>query len=229
MRMGSMPSVVTSESSLRVEPSPKRVRVMLDGRYVADSFSPLLVWEKPYYPTYFFPRSDVDETIIDSTHSYMRADGGLDDYVALRWHEFDHWFEEDQEVFGHARDPYKRIDILPSSRHVVVSVDGVLVADTKRPTLLFETSLRRRIYMPLTDLRIYLLVASTTLSQCPYKGEAIYWSVQTGRSLHTDLVWSYPAPIWESAPIAGLVCFYDERVDMTVDGVPQTRPVTPYT
>lgn len=131
-------------------------------------------------------------------------------------------------MFGHARDPYKRIDILPSSRHVVVSVDGVLVADTKRPTLLFETSLRRRIYMPLTDLRIYLLVASTTRSQCPYKGEAIYWSVQTGRSLHTDLVWSYPAPIWESAPIAGLVCFYDERVDMTVDGVPQTRPVTPY-
>ena len=75
--MGSMPSVVTSESTLRVEPSPKRVRVMLDGRYVADSISPLLVWEKPYYPTYFFPRSAVDESIIDSTHTYMRADGGL--------------------------------------------------------------------------------------------------------------------------------------------------------
>jgi uncharacterized protein (DUF427 family) len=215
--------------ALRVEPSPKHVRVMLDGRFVADSFNPLLVWEKPYYPTYFFPRSDVDETIIDTVRTYMRADGGLDDYVALRWHEFDHWFEEDQEVFVHARDPYKRIDILASSRRVVVSIDDVMVADTKRPTLLFETSLRRRVYMPLTDLRMDLLVPSVNRTQCPYKGEATYWSVQAGSTLHTDVVWSYPRPIWEAAPIAGLACFYDERVDMTVDGVPQTRPITPYT
>ena len=221
--------MISTESTLRVEPSPKRVRVMLDGRYVADSYTPLLVWEKPYYPTYFFPRSDVDEAIIDSVHSYMRADGGLDDYVALRWHEFDHWFEEDQEVFVHARDPYKRIDILRSSRHVVVSVDGMLVADSKRPTLLFETSLRRRIYVPLTDVRMALLVPSTSRTQCPYKGEAVYWSVQAGKTLHADLVWSYPAPILEAAPIAGLACFYDERVDVTVDGVPQQRPVTSYT
>ena len=221
--------MISTESTLRVEPSPKRVRVMLDGRYVADSYTPLLVWEKPYYPTYFFPRSDVDEAIIDSVHSYMRADGGLDDYVALRWHEFDHWFEEDQEVFVHARDPYKRIDILRSSRHVVVSVDGMLVADSKRPTLLFETSLRRRIYVPLTDVRMALLVPSTSRTQCPYKGEAVYWSVQAGKTLHADLVWSYPAPILEAAPIAGLACFYDERVDVTVDGEPQQRPVTSYT
>ena len=213
--------VTATTSSLRVETSPKHVRVMLDGRFVADCHRPLLVWEKPYYPTYFFPLGKVDSSVIDSRRTYARSEPGLDGYVALRWNEFDHWFEEDEEVFVHARDPYKRIDILPSSRHVVVEVDGVVVAESTRPTMLFETSLRRRTYLPLTDLRMDLLVPSATRTQCPYKGEAKYWSVLIGDSLHRDLVWSYPTPVWEAGPIAGLACFYDERVDMTVDGEPQ--------
>lgn len=210
-----------TESLLKVEPSPKRVRVMLDGKYVADSNTPLLAWEKPYYPTYFFPRGDVDASVLDTHRSYARTEADVEGYVALRWNEFDHWFEEDEEVFVHARDPYKRIDILRSSRHIVVTVDGVVVADSTRPTLLFETSLRRRTYLPLSDLRMDLLVPSNARTQCPYKGEAKYWDVRIGEKVHRDLVWSYPSPFRESAPIAGLACFYDERVEMTVDGVPQ--------
>ncbi len=210
--------MIAADSSPHMETSPKHVRVMLDGRFVVDSYGPLLVWEKPYYPTYFFPLGDVDGSVLDGRRSYGRAEPELDGYVALRWNEFDHWFEEDEEVFVHARDPYKRIDILRSTRHVVVTVDGVVVADSKQPTMLFETSLRRRTYLPLTDIRMDLLVPSSSRTQCPYKGEAKYWSVRIGETLHRDLVWSYPSPIWEAAPIAGLACFYDERVDMTVDG-----------
>lgn len=214
--------VLITETPLQVEPSLKRVRVVLDGHYVVDSSSPLLVWEKPYYPTYFFPRSDVDASVLESRRAYVRPDDVLDGYVALRWNDFDHWFEEDEEVFVHARDPYKRIDILRSSRHVIVEVDGVVVADSTKPTMLFETSLRRRTYLPLTDLRMDLLVPSATRTQCPYKGEAKYWSVQIGETFHRDVVWSYPSPVRESTPIAGLACFYDDRVTMTVDGVVQT-------
>jgi uncharacterized protein (DUF427 family) len=210
--------MTTTRESVRIEPSPKRLRVMLDGRYVADSYRALLVWEKPYYPTYFFPRDDVDAAVLDTARTYTNVDASLADHVALRWNEFDHWFEEDEEVFVHARDPYKRIDILRSSRHVVVRIDGVVVADTTRPTLLFETSLRRRVYIPLSDIRMELLKPSSTLTQCPYKGEAKYWDVHIGDTVHRDVVWSYPSPIRESAPIAGLACFYDERVDMTLDG-----------
>ncbi len=209
------------ESTLRVERSPKRVRVMLDGRYVADSAGPLLVWEKPYYPTYFFLRGDIDPVVLESQGVYERDDAGLDGYAALRWAEFDHWFEEDEEVFVHARDPYKRIDILRSSRHVVIELDGVVLADSRRPVLLFETSLRRRIYMPLSDLRMHLFEPSTTRTRCPYKGEATYWNVRIGATLHRDLVWSYPDPVPESIRIGELACFYDERVDVTVDGVRQ--------
>jgi len=210
--------MTTTQQPVRVEPSPKRVRVMLDGHYVADSYRALLVWEKPYYPTYFFPRRDVEAALLDTPRIYAAADPALADHVALRWSDFDHWFEEDEEVFVHARDPYKRIDILRSTRHVVVRIDGVVVADSTHPTLLFETSLRRRVYIPLGDIRMDLLVPSSTVTHCPYKGEAKYWDVHIGDTVHRDVVWSYQAPVRESAPIAGLACFYDERADMTLEG-----------
>ena len=218
--------MITTETTLRVEPSLKRVRVMLEGRFVADSSAPLLVWEKPYYPTYFFPRNDVDEAVLAGDRWYSQP--GLDDHVALRWKDFDHWFEEDEEVFVHPRDPFKRIDILRSSRHVVIELDGETIADSRQPTMLFETSLPRRHYLPLTDVRMDLLTPSATRTQCPYKGEAHYWDVHIGDAVHRDLAWSYASPVRESGPIAGLICFYDEKVDISVDGVALGRPVTPF-
>jgi uncharacterized protein (DUF427 family) len=150
----------------------------------------------------------------------------LRDYVAFYWEQADAWYDEDDEVFKHARDPYHRVDVLNSSRHVQVLVDGVVVAESRRPRLLFETGLPVRYYLPKLDVRLDLLEPSPTRTRCPYKGEAAYWSVRAGGSRHEDIVWGYPAPIAEAPKIENLLAFYNEKVDIVVDGVPQERPVT---
>ena len=152
----------------------------------------------------------------------------LADYVAFYWDQADAWFEEDDEVSRHPRDPYHRVDVLNSSRHVQVRVGGVLVAETRRPRLLFETSLPVRYYVPKLDVDLGLLVPSATRTRCPYKGEAVYWSVRAGGDVHQDIVWSYPAPIPEAPKIENLLAFFSEKVDIVVDGVLQERPVTPW-
>jgi uncharacterized protein (DUF427 family) len=150
----------------------------------------------------------------------------LADYVAFYWAKADAWYEEDDEVFKHPRDPYHRVDVLNSSRHVQVRAGGVLVAESRRPRLLFETGLPVRYYLPKLDVRQELLVPSATRSRCPYKGEAVYWSVRAGDELLEDIVWSYPAPIPEAPKIENLLAFYNEKTDITVDGVLQERPAT---
>jgi uncharacterized protein (DUF427 family) len=150
----------------------------------------------------------------------------LKDYIAFSWNAVDAWYEEDDEVFVHARDPYHRVDVLNSSRHVEVRVNGVLVADTSRPRLLFETGLPVRYYISKLDVRMDLLTPTATRTRCPYKGEAVYWSVQAGDEAFADIVWSYPYPIPEIPKIENLLAFYNEKVDIAVDGVPQDRPVT---
>jgi uncharacterized protein (DUF427 family) len=150
----------------------------------------------------------------------------LADYVAFYWNLADAWYEEDDEVFKHPRDPYHRVDVLNSSRHVQVRVGGVLVAESRRSRLLFETGLPVRYYLPKLDVRLALLVPSPTRTRCPYKGEAVYWSVQAGGELAQDIVWSYPAPIPEAPKIENLLAFYNEKTDITVDGIVQERPAT---
>jgi uncharacterized protein (DUF427 family) len=120
------------------------------------------------------------------------------------------------------------VDILDSSRHVRVEVDGVTVADSTHPRVLFETGLPPRFYLPKPDVRMDLLVPSDKQTHCPYKGTSGYWSVRAGEQTRADLAWSYPTPLPESEKIAGLVCFYDERVDVYLDGVHQPRPKTPF-
>ena len=139
----------------------------------------------------------------------------------------DEWLEEDEPIYVHPRDPYKRVDILGSSRHVVVQVDGVTVADSHQPRILFETSLPPRYYLPLPDVRMDLLRPSDTQTHCPYKGTASYWTLDTGEGVHEDVVWIYRAPLPESQKITGLACFYNEKVDIIVDGEPQERPQHP--
>jgi uncharacterized protein (DUF427 family) len=242
---------------VRVEPGSKRIRAYLGGEPVVDTTHPMLVWESPYYPAYYFPSDDVRPDVLKPSlkteHSPSRGDAEYFDVVvgptvvenaawrypespleALRglvrldWNAMDAWFEEDEEVFVHPRNPYTRIDALPSSRHVEVIVDGVTVADSTHPTVLFETGLPPRYYLPKVDVRLDLLRESPTTSACPYKGFARYWSVDTGTSVAEDLVWSYPTPLPESEPVAGLVCFYNEKVDLRVDGQLQERPKTPF-
>ena len=151
----------------------------------------------------------------------------IGDYMAFYWNKMNHWYEEDEEIFVHARDPYRRIDTLPSSRHVQVILGGEVVADTKRATFLFETGLTTRYYMPIADTRLDLFSPSRYISRCPYKGLANYYHLTVGGKKHENVVWYYADPVHESARIKGLVAFYNEFVDkILVDGVEQPRPAT---
>jgi uncharacterized protein (DUF427 family) len=138
----------------------------------------------------------------------------------------DAWFEEDDEVYGHPRDPYKRVDVLHSSRHVRVLVAGALVAETRRPSLLFETGLPTRYYVPKADVRMDLLVPTETQTRCPYKGLATYYAVRVAATVVPDVAWCYRHPIPECGKIENLVCFFNERVDLYVDGELPPRPQT---
>jgi uncharacterized protein (DUF427 family) len=245
-----------TRGSVRVEQGAKRVRVYLAGRLVADTRRPFLVWEIPYYPAYYLPVADVLAELVPTgktEHSPSRGDAelfdvrvdgataanaakryrdsplaSLRDLVRFDWAAMDEWLEEDEPVYTHPRDPYKRVDILASSRHVRVEVDGVTVADSVRPHILFETGLPARYYLPLSDIRTDLLTPSDTSSHCPYKGTAGYWSVDAGHGAHPDLVWIYRTTLPESQKIVGLACFYNEKVDLYIDGELQDRPRSPF-
>lgn len=149
-------------------------------------------------------------------------------YRAFDWAAMDRWLEEDDEVLVHPRDPYHRIDALPSSRHVQVAIDGHVLADSTRPVALFEAGLPTRWYLPTEDVATDLLTPSDTETDCPYKGRARYHHVEVGGTRHPDLVWSYPEPNDGVERIAGRLCFYDERVDVVLDGEPRQRPVTQF-
>ena len=255
--MAERAAVPVSRGRVRVEAGAKRVRAFLGGAVVADTTRPVLVWEVPYYPAYYVPLEDVRAELVadgGSAHSPSRGDGRtftvraggreapggalryddspipeLRGLVRLDWHAMDAWFEEDEEVFTHPRDPHTRVDILASSRHVRIEVAGVTVAESAAPRLLFETGLPPRFYLPKPHVRLDLLVPSETVSHCPYKGQAEWWSVRApDGEIHADLAWSYRAPLPESQKIAGLIAFLDEKVDVHVDGVARERPRTKF-
>ncbi|MGD2101310.1 MAG: DUF427 domain-containing protein [Acidimicrobiia bacterium] len=240
---------------VRVESGAKRVRTMLGGRIVADTTHPLLVWEVPYYPTYYFPSSDVATDLLvdtgetrkspsrgESTQYVVKVDGAegkaysyqdpeiseLADHYAFVWGSMDHWFEETEEVFVHARDPYTRLDILPSDRRVRVEIDGATVADSTNAVFLFETGLPTRYYLPKTDVRMDLLTPTDHMTHCPYKGSARYWSAEIEGKTLENVVWGYDTPLPESQKITSLVSFYNEKVDIFVDEVREERPKTKF-
>jgi uncharacterized protein (DUF427 family) len=245
----------SARGTVRVEHGAKRVRAYLGGELVADTVRPLLVWEAPYYPTYYFPAADVRIELLHAEgaidHSPSRGDGelftvragerearsaavGYEDSpidalrstIKLQWQAMDAWFEEDEEVYTHPRDPYTRVDILASSRHLRVEVDGVTVAESTSPRLLFETGLPARFYIPKPHVRMELMQRSERVTHCPYKGAAESWDVRIGEAVHENLAWCYPAPLPESQKVAGLMAFYNEKVDLFVGGVLQERPST---
>lgn len=241
-----------SNSNKKWEPSQRWVRVQFGDEFVADSKNALLVWEGGYRIGYYFPREDVRTDLLEETgrggkgretwhvkvgdrvaenaaSSYTEAPEGLEGvkgYIGFRWHKMDHWYEEDEEITVHPRDPYHRVDTVPSSRHIKVVVDRVTVAESKRPFLLFETGLPTRYYLPAADIKMDLLEATDTQTACPYKGVASYWSVNLGDDVHKDIVWGYPDPIEESPKIKNLYSFYNEKVDIYVDGELEGRPET---
>jgi uncharacterized protein (DUF427 family) len=244
---------------LTYEPSERRVRGTVGDLTVVDSRHPVLVWEPGLpVPLYAFPRADVradllrpastGPTHLDAEVAYdLEADGRLlpsiawsygagplAGHVAFEWFGrtgpgIEHWYEEDEEIFVHPRDPYKRVDPLPSSRHVQVSIGGVPVADSTRPVLLFETRLPIRYYLPAQDVDFTQLVENDLSTRCPYKGQARYWSFRGEAPVTENIAWSYPDPIPAAGVIKDLVAFYNEVVDITVDGVALERPETEFT
>lgn len=147
-------------------------------------------------------------------------------YLTFEWNDMDHWYEEAEEVIGHPRDPYHRVDTVLSDRHIRVEVNDETVADTHRAIVLFETGLPARYYIPREDVQMNKLVDSDLHTICPYKGVASYYSIQTAEGLEENLVWYYPEPFPESIKITDAVAFYNEKVDIYIDGELEDRPRT---
>jgi uncharacterized protein (DUF427 family) len=236
-------------------PVPRRIRGMLNGRVVLDTTSALYVWEWDRYPQYYIPIADVDpEVLVDERHEqklsrgtarrYGLAVDGVQRPAALRlygsdarfglagrarfeWDALDAWYEEDEQVFVHPRDPYTRVDALRSTRRVRVEIDGTVLAESASPVLVFETGLPTRYYLNRTEVDFTRLTRTDTVTACPYKGTASsYWTAQVGGRSHPDIAWSYDFPTRQLLPIAGLVAFYNEKADIVLDGQRLDRPVT---
>ena len=237
----------------RIEPAPRRVRGFLGHELVFDTTAARYVWELPYYPQYYIPLADVrPEFLRDENHpqkvqfgssrlhslvgagqTHEKAarvfdDGPVAGLVRFEW-DLLRWLEEDEQIYGHPRNPYARVDALRSHRHVRVELDGIVLADTTSPVLLFETSLPTRYYVDPTDVAFEHLELSDTKTLCPYKGTTSeYFSVRVGDTVHQDLAWTYHYPLPAVAAIAGLIAFYNEKLDIVVDGVALTRPKTQF-
>ncbi len=238
-----------------VEPVARRVRAVLGGQVVMDTTRALYLWEWPFYPQFLIHAQDVDAAALIDEHSTHRVSRGTVAKVGLRagdqerrdagrrylessieglagmirfdWDALDAWFEEDEQVFVHPRSPYVRVDALRSTRRVRVELQGIVLAESSAPVMVFETGLPTRYYLDRSAVDFSHLRPSDTVTACPYKGRtSSYWSVQTAETLHQDLAWSYDFPTRQLQPVAGLVAFYDEKVDVFLDGELQPRPKT---
>jgi uncharacterized protein (DUF427 family) len=158
---------------------------------------------------------------------FRLVDPDLAGYIVLDFGAFDAWLEEDEANVAHPRDPFHRIDVLASSRHVRLELDGQVLAESSRPMLLFETMLPVRYYLPREDIRADLS-PSDTRTYCAYKGQASYWSATVGGRAVPDIAWTYQQPLHDAAQVRGLTAFFDERVDVIVNGERHERPITPW-
>jgi uncharacterized protein (DUF427 family) len=238
-----------------LEPTPKRIRVEVGGETIADSRRAMLLHESGLQPVYYFPPDDVRADVLEPTdkhtHCPKKGDASyytirvgdrvvenaawyypeplpdapplLEGLIAFYFDRVDRWLEEDEEIGVHPRDPYHRIDILRTDRHVRISLDGELLAESERAVALFESNLPPRWYIPKEDV-VAELEPSDKVTRCPYKGTAGYYSVNGAE----DLVWYYADPLAEVGRIKGLLCFFNEKVDLELDGELQERPETPW-
>ncbi|HEY1651135.1 MAG TPA: DUF427 domain-containing protein [Acidimicrobiales bacterium] len=238
-----------------VEPVPRRVRAVLAGQTIVDTTNARYVWEWPGFPQYYIPLADVRaDALVDegSTEDTPRGDvkifavhvgelqrphaakildaakvDGLDATVRFEWSAFDAWYEEDEQVFVHPRSPYTRVDAIRSTRTIRVQSNGTVLAESSSPVMCFETGLPTRYYLNRTDVDFTKLVRTDTVTSCPYKGTTTdYWSAVIDGRMHPDIAWSYDFPTRDLLPIAGLVAFYNEKLDLFLDGVELERPHT---
>lgn len=237
----------------QIAPSPRRVRAFLAHAAIVDTTNAKYVWEWPPYPQYYLPFADFDSAyLVDEGRTQRMKRGqvhrfglrvgeverpgclrvftadslaGLEGLVRVDWDAPDAWFEEDEEIFVHPRNPYVRVDALRSNRRIRVELDGLVLADAASCVLVFETGLPTRYYLDRTAVDLTHFEASSTQTPCPYKGRtSAYWSVRVGDELHKDLAWAYDFPTPALASIAGLVAFYNEKVDIVLEGNRSSGP-----
>jgi uncharacterized protein (DUF427 family) len=233
------------------EPWTRRMRAVVSGETVLDSRDGVLLHESGTFPAHYYPLADfraellqpapaahdgsqrwsilVGERLVEACVTAWSWAPGVDKapllegYATVDFEAIDRWFEEDDPVYAHPRDPYHRVDVRSSSRHVVVRHGGELVAESTRPKLLFETSNPIRYYLPFDDVRSELLETSQTISECPYKGDGQHWHLLTADGRIDDAAWSLPHPLPEGIAAAQHICFYPEKVELVVDGAPVER------
>jgi uncharacterized protein (DUF427 family) len=196
-----------------------RLGGVLEGRLILDPSIPFSVHTADGEPLSLRVNGDLRESV-----GFRPADPDLADYVILDFDGFDAWYDEDERIYSHPRDPFHAMEILPSSREVRVELDGQVLAQSRRARLLFEgTLLPVRAYLPREDVRVELR-ASTKQTQCAYKGQARYWSIDG----HEDIAWTYESPLRGAEDIADRIAFFNERVDLFLDGERLERPLTPW-
>jgi uncharacterized protein (DUF427 family) len=242
--------------ALYLEPTPKRLRVEVGGVTIADSRRAMMLHESGQQPIYYFPpqdvRADVLEDSVRHTHCPKKGDasyytiraGGqvvkdgawyypdplpgappITGLIAFYFNRMSRWLEEGEEIGVHPRDPYHRIDVVATDRHIRILLEGTLLAETDRALALFESNLPTRWYLPIEDVQAQL-EPSDTITRCPYKGTAGYYSIEIEGG--KDLIWYYEQPLSEVARIKGLVCFFNEKVDLELDAELQQRPDSPW-
>jgi uncharacterized protein (DUF427 family) len=190
-----------------VEPFRRRVRGVLGGATVVDSEKVVLVHRQGRPPAYAFPAGDVGDV---PREPEPVADG----YVRVAWNDVESWYEEDEEVFMHPRNPYHRVDSVRTSRRLRVEVGGVQLVDTKDTVGVYETSLEPRLYVSRDHVRMELLRPSRTTTYCPYKGTATYWDAVVAEEVFSDVAWSYDEPLPESIPIRAMLCFDPDAAEV---------------
>jgi len=240
-------------AALYWHPVPYRVRAFVEKEAVVDSRSGRLLHETGHLPVYYFPLEDFradllepserrsrcpykgeasyrsirvgDRVVEDAVWEYrepLASASFIAGHAALYWNKIDEWFVEDEQAFGHPRDPFHRIDVYDTTRHVRVLLDGRVLAESRRAKMLVETGLPPRYYLPLDDVQIDVLEPSANKTRCAYKGSASHFHALG----HEDVAWTYREPEHDGEPIRDHVAFYQERVDLEVDGESQARPTT---
>ncbi|MBV7327251.1 DUF427 domain-containing protein [Chloroflexi bacterium TSY] len=240
-----------TKSKWRWEPTDRWVRAFRDGQVIANSKNPVLMLEGRGEQDYYFPVADVKmELFEESDYTESDEDRGIKkfwnlrmngdliknaawtyeqkderpdftDHIALDWHAMEHWYEEEEEIFNHPRNPYHRVDFIPSSRHIEVIVDGVKLASTDHPLLVFETNLPTRYYIPQTDVNHQYFEPTELKTHCPYKGDCDYYDIVVNNNRYENAAWTYPNPLPEAPRLKGTLAFWaekDQRIQLLVDG-----------
>jgi uncharacterized protein (DUF427 family) len=218
---------IPSDGVQYLEAFPRRIRAVARGEVVVDSVNVQILYEQHRLPAWCFPPEDVPLNVLGDG-AWVYEEGLAKGLIGIRWDAVDRWLEEDEEVIVHPRDPYHRLELRETSRHVEVTLAGETLAVSSAPLVLFEASLPARWYLSPEEITAELEPNPDVRTGCAYKGQAAYLDVRVAGSIEPALAWYYERPLQGMERIRGRVSFFNERVDLTVDGELQEQPRSPW-